>query len=72
MPRQGEIMKVFYLTIGVLALASIALAQTGAPSGAPPAPTHGRLPGVVAFLTDPWGTRIELTERSAAAPSAQR
>ena len=26
----------------------------------------------VAFLTDPWGTRIELTERSAPAPSAQR
>jgi catechol 2,3-dioxygenase-like lactoylglutathione lyase family enzyme len=25
----------------------------------------------VAFLTDPWGTRIELTERSAQAPSAQ-
>jgi len=25
----------------------------------------------VAFLTDPWGTRIELTERSAPSPSAQ-
>ena len=25
----------------------------------------------VAFLTDPWGTRIELTDRSAPAPSAQ-
>jgi hypothetical protein len=25
----------------------------------------------VTFLTDPWGTRIELTERSAPAPSAQ-
>jgi predicted enzyme related to lactoylglutathione lyase len=26
----------------------------------------------VAFLTDPWGTRIELTERSEPPPSAQR
>jgi hypothetical protein len=25
----------------------------------------------VTFLTDPWGTRIELTERSASSPSAQ-
>jgi hypothetical protein len=25
----------------------------------------------VAFLTDPWGTRIEMTERSTPAPSAQ-
>jgi hypothetical protein len=25
----------------------------------------------VAFLTDPWGTRIELTERSAPSASAQ-
>jgi hypothetical protein len=25
----------------------------------------------VTFLTDPWGTRIELTERSTPAPSAQ-
>ncbi|MGP0075621.1 MAG: VOC family protein [Bryobacteraceae bacterium] len=31
-----------------------------------------RMGFAVAFLTDPWGTRIELTERSAPAPSAQR
>jgi hypothetical protein len=30
-----------------------------------------RMDFAVAFLTDPWGTRIELTERTAPSPSAQ-
>jgi hypothetical protein len=43
----GEEMKTFYITTGLLALASL--------------PQMGY---AVAFLTDPWGTRIELTERT--------
>jgi hypothetical protein len=38
-------MKTFYITIGLLAWATLGFAVT--------------------FLTDPWGTRIKLTERAA-------
>src|SRR5579863_2408208 len=51
----GEKMKVFYLTIGVLALAGLALAQSGAPAAVAPAPTDGRVSNshIHLFTKDP-------------------
>ena len=79
-------MKTFYITSVALVLASLSCAQSSAPRAYANARTSLEANGVnfdmpyrnvhqtgfaVAFLTDLRGTRIELTEKPAAAPAQQ-
>ena len=79
-------MKTFYITSVALVLASLSCAQSSAPRALADARTGLEANGVnfdmpyrnvhqtgfaVAFLTDLRGTRIELTEKPAAAPAQQ-